>query len=250
MSELTEKEFLERYSPDRYPKPSLTVDIVIFTVKNDQLQVLLIERGGHPFKGHLALPGGFLNPHQDVSLLEAARRELKEETGVEAPYLEQLGAYGSRDRDPRDWVATVVYFALLPAHLIAPKAGSDAKVISWVAIKGEGVDKSLAFDHRDILRDAIRRLRAKLEYSPIAAYLLPEEFTLQELQHVYELIMEETFSKKAFRVQVEKADIVEEIPGKKKVGQNRPAQLYGLKPHKRMPLFFPRSIARVAREQQ
>lgn len=249
MNDLTEKEFLEQYSPDKYPKPALTVDIVIFTVRDNQLQVLLIERGGHPFKGRLAIPGGFLNPREDDSIVDAAKRELQEETGVDAPYLEQLGAYGNRRRDPRDWVATVVYFALLPAHKIEPKAGSDAKSVHWISIRGEAVDRPLAFDHAEILKDAIGRLRAKLEYSPIAAYLLPEAFTLQELQHTYELIMDENFSKKAFREQVKKAGIVEALPGKMRYGQNRPAQLYRLKPYERMPLFFPRSLVRAAREE-
>lgn len=162
MSEQTEKEFLEQYSADKYRKPSLTVDVVVFTVRDERLQVLLVERGGHPFRGCLALPGGFLDPEQDESLLQAALRELKEETGIEPPYLEQLGAYGSRDRDPRDWVATVVYFVLLSAQRIAPQAGSDASGLRWLPIEGEGIGRPMAFDHAEILRDAVVRLWASL----------------------------------------------------------------------------------------
>lgn len=182
---------------DNYRKPSLTVDILIFTIRENQLQVLLIERGGEPFKGSMAIPGGFLEPDEDYSLLEAARRELKEETGVDAPYLQQLGAYGNRDRDPRDWVATVAYFALLPAHLLKPEAGSDATRVSWVTVQGEGVDCALAFDHKDILGDAIKRLRASLEDFPIAAYPLADDLTLRDLNNMREVVVRETSAEKS-----------------------------------------------------
>lgn len=172
-----------------YRKPSLTVDILIFTIRDNHLQVLLIERGGEPFKGRMAIPGGFLDPDDDYSLLDAACRELKEETGVDVPYLQQLGAYGNRDRDPRDWIATVAYFALLPARLLKPEAGSDASRVSWVNVQGEGVDCALAFDHEEILRDAVKRLRTSLDDFPIAAYPLADNLTLRELKNVREIVL-------------------------------------------------------------
>jgi 8-oxo-dGTP diphosphatase len=242
----TEQEYLAGYDANAYPRPSLTVDVSIFTVLEDQLRVLLIERAQHPFQGQWALPGGFIQIAVDRSLLDAAKRELKEETGVEAPYLEQLATYGNADRDPRGWVATVVYFALLPAHLITLRAGSDACKARWIAVHGLGVQRPLAFDHQQILADAIRRLRAKLEYSPIAAFLLSSEFTLGELQKMHELILQVNLSKKAFRRQVALSGIVEKIPGKMRYGPNRPAQLYRLIPDAEHILFFPRRIPRPA----
>ena len=113
MMESSEAEFLQNYNSSRYEKPSFTVDLVIFTVRDEQLHVLLVKRAEHPFKGCWALPGGFLDPRRDDSVDACAARKLVEETGVSAPYLEQLKTYGSRNRDPRGWIATTIYFALM-----------------------------------------------------------------------------------------------------------------------------------------
>ncbi|MDS4030556.1 MAG: NUDIX domain-containing protein [Candidatus Contendobacter sp.] len=239
-----EAEFLRRYDTARYEKPSFTVDLVIFTVRNEHLHVLLVKRAEHPFKGCWALPGGFLDLRRDASVDACAARKLIQETGLRAPYLEQLKTYGSRDRDPRGWTATTVYFALMASesvHLL----GNQAEA-SWVGVRGDQVDFELGFDHARILADAVERLRSKLEYTHIAVHLLPEEFTLPELQRTYEIILQQPLDKSSFRRRVIQADMLEELTGKQRDGFGRPAQLYRFRDYDRR-TFFPRSISRHAR---
>ncbi len=204
-----------------YPHPAVTVDIVIFTVRNDALKVLLIKRAFEPFQGEWALPGGFVN--LDESLEEAARRELEEETGVSGVYLEQLYTFGQPDRDPRERVITVAHYALIPSDKLELRAATDAEGVSWY-----GIDElpELAFDHAKILRMAMQRLAAKLEYSTIAFQLMPESFTLTELQHVYELIGQEPIDKRNFRKRVLALGVIEETGEEKREGPHRPAKLY------------------------
>ena len=239
-----EAEFLRRYDASRYEKPSFTVDLVIFTVRDEHLHVLLVKRAEHPFKGCWALPGGFLDPRRDASVDACAARKLVEEAGVRAPYLEQLRTYGSRDRDPRDWTATTVYFALMASESVRLLGNQeDAR---WVRVRGDGVGFELGFDHARILADAVERLRSKLEYTHIAVHLLPEEFTLPELQRIYEIILQQPLDKSSFRRRVAQADMLEELPGKQRDGFGRPAQLYRFRDYDRQ-TFFPRSISRHAR---
>jgi len=204
-----------------YPHPAVTVDIVIFTVRNDALKVLLIKRAFEPFQGEWALPGGFVN--LDESLEEAARRELEEETGVSGVYLEQLYTFGQPDRDPRERVITVAHYALIPSDKLELRAATDAEGVSWY-----GIDElpELAFDHPKILQMAMQRLAAKLEYSTIAFQLMPESFTLTELQHVYELIGREPIDKRNFRKRVLALGVMEETGEEKREGPHRPAKLY------------------------
>ncbi|SEH08675.1 NUDIX hydrolase [Candidatus Venteria ishoeyi] len=225
-----------------YKKPTVMVDIVIFTIADDTLKVLLIKRGIPPFKGHYALPGGAVRVDTDMNLEAAAQRELEEETGVENNYLEQLYTYGGIDRDPRDWTVSVAYFALVAKQDVQLKAGTDAAEAHWHSIQGNRVELPLAFDHAPILQDAIERLRAKLDYTDIAVHLLPEEFTLSEFQRVYEIIMQEKLNKSSFRKRVSQAEIVQPIAGKMRTGSNRPAQLYRFTENKTDRMFFPRSI--------
>ena len=227
-----------------YENPAFTVDLVIFTVRDEHLHVLLVQRAEHPFKGCWALPGGFLDPRRDESVDACAARKLVEETGVCAPYLEQLKTYGSRDRDPRGWTATTVYFALMASESVRLRGNQeDAR---WVRVQGEEVGCALAFDHARILADAVERLRSKLEYTHIAVHLLPEEFTLPELQRIYEIILQQPLDKSSFRRRVAQADMLEELPGKQRDGFSRPAQLYRFRDYDRQ-TFFPRSISRHAR---
>jgi 8-oxo-dGTP diphosphatase len=171
----------------------VTVDIVIFTIRDSRLKVLLIKRGIVPFKDCMAIPGGFVL--EDESLDTAALRELKEETGVEDVFLEQLYSFGDPKRDPRGRVVTVAYYALIPAgHPI--KAGSDAASAAWY--DADDLPK-LAFDHRRIVDYAIERLRNKLEYTTAGFKMLPEQFTLSELQSVYEAILGKKLDKRNFR---------------------------------------------------
>jgi len=204
-----------------YPRPALTTDVVIFTLRENQLYVLLIQRAETPFAGMWALPGGFVK--MDESLEEAACREMEEETGLKDVYLEQLYTYGDPDRDPRGRVVTVTYFALIPADApIRTEGGSDARQACWYPIDQL---PDLAFDHKDIIRYAIRRLRYKLEYSAAGFELLPEQFTLTELQHTYEMILGEKLDKRNFRRRILEANIIEATPHKR-TGEGRPARLY------------------------
>jgi len=204
-----------------HPRPALTVNVVIFSLREAALQALLIRRGKPPFKGLWAIPGGFV--HMVESLEEAAGRELKEETGLEAAYLEQLYTYGDPDRDPRGRVVSVAYFALIPPGQTHRSAGgADAVEAAWHPV--DSLPK-LAFDHDEILDYALRRLRYKLEYSAVGFELLPDEFTLTEIQQTYEIILGEMIDKRNFRRRILTAGIIEETPHQK-TGEGRPARLY------------------------
>ncbi|MFO1372730.1 MAG: NUDIX domain-containing protein [Candidatus Competibacteraceae bacterium] len=225
-------------------RPWFSVDLVIFTVRNERLQVLLVKRAEQPFKGRWALPGGYLDLQRDDSIDACAVRKLIEKTGIHAPYLEQLRTYGSCDRDPRGWTATTVYFALMASD--STRLGGSQETVRWTSVQSDGVNSELAFDHAYVLADAVGRLRSKLEYTHIAVHLLPEEFTLPELQRIYEVILQQALDKSSFRRRVAQADMLEEIPGRQRDGSGRPAQLYRFRDYDRR-TFFPRSISRYAR---
>ena len=204
-----------------YPRPAVTVDIIIFTLRDSKLQVLLVQRGHPPYENAWALPGGFVQMRE--SLEEAAARELEEETGVRQAYLEQLYTYGDPDRDPRGRVITVAYFALLSGDApIRREGGSDARQAALFPIEAL---PELAFDHGEIISYAIRRLRYKLEYSAVGFELLPEEFTLTEIQHTYEKILGEKLDKRNFRRRILQAGVIEETD-RHRAGEGRPARLY------------------------
>ena len=204
-----------------HPRPAVTVDIVIFSLREGSLQVLLIQRGEPPFQHKWALPGGFVKITE--SLEEAAARELEEETGILDVYLEQLYTYGESDRDPRERVITVAYYALIPAdRKIRYEGGSDASQAAWFPIISL---PELAFDHSKIVEYALRRLRYKLEYSAVGFELLPESFTLSELQTTYEIILDEKLDKRNFRRRIIEANVIEPTP-KMRSGEGRPARLY------------------------
>ena len=176
------------YDPGDYPPFAVTVDIAIFTIRDDALQVLLIERGKEPFLGALALPGGFVQPDED--LVQAAARELAEETGLRAGswHLEQLGSYGVPGRDPRMRVVTVAYWAIC-AELPGLRGGGDAVRTTLTPVQEiERGSVRLAFDHERIVREAVERARSKLEYTTLAAKFCPPEFTISQLRRVYETV--------------------------------------------------------------
>lgn len=212
----------QAYDASAYDRPSVTVDIVIFTLREGKLQVLLVQRKHWPYQSMWAIPGGFV--HMDESLETAARRELAEETGVDDPdiYLEQLYTFGDPGRDPRTRVITVAYFALVAANLLHIRASSDAAAADWWPAYAL---PPLAFDHTTILQYAIRRLRYKLEYTALAFQLMPETFTLTELQDAYEHILNERLDKRNFRRKMLAADILSETPFVRS-GDHRPARLY------------------------
>jgi len=226
-----------------FPRPLTTVDIVIFGVINECLCVLLVRRPnieGEPFPGMWALPGGFVDVERDDSLQGCAQRKLMEKTGVSSPYLEQLGSWGSATRDPRGWSATHVYFALIPAQNVRIEKGGNAADVRWLAIDEARACAALAFDHAEIMQAAIARLRNKVEYTSLPAYLLPDEFTLSELQHVYEIVLGRRIEKSAFRTRILTSELVEPSNAIRE-GSNRPAQLYRLKDRGEL-VFFPRTF--------
>jgi len=204
-----------------YHRPAVTVDITIFTVRNDELNILLIKRAEPPFQGEWAIPGGFVMEDEDLEV--AAARELVEETGVSGVYLEQLFTFGAPGRDPRGHTVTVAYSALIPSDNLELTASTDAEGVAWFAI-----DKlpELAFDHDDILEVAHDRLVAKLEYSTIVFQLMPEAFTLTELQHVYEIIERKEIDKRNFRKRILALGVIEATGEEKREGPHRPAKLY------------------------
>jgi len=205
--------------PRRFPRPSVTVDVVIFTLRDDDLQVLLVKRKSAPYAGRWAIPGGFVRI--DEPLEEAARRELSEETGVRDVYMEQLYTFGDPKRDPRERVITVAYFALVPAPL-AVRAGGDASDACWWSMYDL---PPLAFDHAHILEYALTRLRYKLEYTAVGFQLLPDTFTLSELQKAYEVVLGAALDKRNFRRKILEAQVIEET-GEFRTGEGRPAMLY------------------------
>jgi 8-oxo-dGTP diphosphatase len=196
------------------------VDVVIFTLRQDDLQVLLVQRKHPPFEGRWAIPGGFVD--EGESLEAAARRELEEETGVQNVYLEQLYTFGEPRRDPRGRVITVTYLALVPAPL-AVQAGSDASQARWWSVYH--LPGRIAFDHDEILKYALQRLRYKLEYTAAGFQLLPPTFTLTELQKAYETILGEPLDKRNFRRRILEAAVLEEA-GVISESRGRPAKLY------------------------
>jgi 8-oxo-dGTP diphosphatase len=199
----------------------VTVDLVIFALRERELQVLLVRRGIAPFEGHWALPGGFIRDGE--SLDEAARRELREETGVSDVYLEQLYTFGEPGRDPRGRVVTTAYYALLTGDHAPLMPGSDAAAARWWPARAR---PQLAFDHDLIVDYALERLKNKLEYTTVGFQLLPKKFTLTQLQRVYETILGRELDKRNFRRKVALLGILKPLDEWVREGPSRPAQLY------------------------
>lgn len=204
-----------------YPRAALTVDCVVFGLDDEELKVMLIQRGQEPFEGKWALPGGFV--HVDETLEEAARRELEEETGLHKVYLEQLYTFGAVDRDPRERVVSVAYYALVKMSDHKVQAATDARDAAWFGVHDVA---SLAFDHAEILQMALERLRGKLRYQPIGFELLPKKFTLSQLQHLYELVLERELDKRNFRKKVLAMDLLIETDEVEQDVAHRAARLY------------------------
>jgi len=204
-------------------RPAVAVDVVILTVREHRLEVLLIKREHWPYEGMWAIPGCFVGP--DESLEDAARRKLEEETSARDVYLEQLYTFGDPKRDPRTRVITVVYYALLRPDQLRLPGGADMVRLFEMYRRPE-----LAFDHAAILEYTLQRLRGKLEYTTIGFQLLAHEFTLSELQDVYEAILNRPLDKRNFRKKLLLTRIVEPTPHVRMGGQHRPAQLYRFNP--------------------
>lgn len=205
----------------KYPRAALTVDCVVFGLDVDELKVLLVQRDLEPFAGRWALPGGFV--HQGESVDEAAKRELREETGVEQVFLEQLYTFGAVDRDPREQVISVAYYALVNLSEHQIKADTDARNAAWFSIYDI---PDLAFDHVEILEMAHQRLRGKIRYQPVGFELLPPKFTLTQLQRLYEKILDTKLDKRNFRKKIMKMNILEGLDEVETDVAHRAAQLY------------------------
>lgn len=240
--EMTQKdaEFLKTYDAERYKHPSVTVDMLIFTIgSNGKLRLLLIKRKYPPFEGCWAVPGGFLEVEEDNSLDEAAARELKEETGIEGIYMEQLYTFGNKGRDPRTRVISVAYIAMIPEGMVSPKAGDDAAEAEWFEVC-LGKDKKpvfsqnirLAFDHEDIVATALDRMQGKISYTPIAFEFLSDKnrFTIQQLQKVHEAILNKSLDaanfRRSFFANYVNRDMAKETGEKNKDGRHRPSMYY------------------------
>lgn len=233
-----------KHGAPRFAPPFTTVDVVVFTVLDGALQVLLVQRpqtADEPFPGRWALPGGYVDVDADTDLLACARRKLKEKTKVASPYLEQLGSWGNRQRDPRGWSATHVYFALVPASGLQPARGTNVQDVAWVDADAAVAQGGLAFDHDLILRAAVERLRSKVEYTSLPAYLLPEPFTLPQLQRVYEIVLGRPVDKSGFRTRTLAADFLDEV-GTTEGESSRSATAYRLRDRERL-IIFPRTFS-------
>jgi 8-oxo-dGTP diphosphatase len=204
-----------------YPRPAVTVDCVVFGLDEQDLKVLLIQRGEEPFAGAWALPGGFI--HMDEDLDDGARRELQEETGVTRVFLEQLYTFGTPGRDPRGRVVTVAYYALVNLRDHGIRAASDARNAAWFAISDL---PHLAFDHDRIVETALARLKGKVRYQPIGFELLPPRFTLTELQRLYEKILDTPLDKRNFRKKVLSTGLLVETDEIQQDVAHRAARLY------------------------
>jgi 8-oxo-dGTP diphosphatase len=205
----------------QYPRAALTVDCVVFGFDEGKLKVLLIQRGLPPFKDRWALPGGFVRV--DETLDAAARRELAEEAGLKEVFLEQLYTFGELNRDPRERVVSLAYYALVKLTAHQTEAATDAADARWFPVKD--VPK-LAFDHADILAIALERLKAKVRYRPIGFELLPPKFTLSQLQHLYEAVLETGLDKRNFRKKVLSFGLLVALKETQMAGRHRPAQLF------------------------
>ncbi len=204
-----------------HPRPALTVDAVVFGLDDEDLEVLLIRRDLEPFQGKWALPGGFVRVEE--TLEEAVRRELQEETGIGEVFLEQLYTFGAVDRDPRERVVTVAYYALVKLSDHRIKAATDARDAAWFNVS-EAVN--LAFDHDLILATALERLKGKVRYQPIGFELLPPQFTLTQLQRLYETILEQRLDKRNFRKKILGMNFLVALDEVQKDVAHRAARLY------------------------
>jgi 8-oxo-dGTP diphosphatase len=198
-----------------------SVDVVLLTIADGTLKVALLERDHEPFAGTLALPGGFIHPDEDHDTHGSAVRMLRDKTGIVSPYLEQLGTFSGRARDPRGWSLAVAYYALVPPAVIATSA---------VTLEPASDAKGLPFDHSQIVAAALDRVQSKSSYSSLPVYLCGDAFTLPELQAVYEVVLGEPINKVSFRRKMDELALLEPIEGAlQSGGAHRPAQLYRLR---------------------
>jgi 8-oxo-dGTP diphosphatase len=228
-----EAAFLETYNPNEFDRPSLAVDITLLTVRERQLEVLVIKRTEHPAKGLWSLPGGFVGITE--TLEAAAQRILKAKAHLEHPYLEQLFTFGKPNRDPRMRIISVAHYALVPPHQLQALEDEQVRLAqvqieySQTEVRLEKAKITLAFDHLEMIQMTVQRLRGKLDYSPVGYALLPKKFTLRELQDVHETILGRSLNKDAFRRRMLETGELE-ATGERETGTGfRPAEFYKVK---------------------
>lgn len=203
-----------------YPQALVMVDTALFTIRDERLCLLLARRREPPFEGLLALPGGFVHIQEDADTEMAARRVIRNKIGFDAPYLEQLFTFSGAARDPRGWSVSVAYYALTPWALLESHPTVEIFPVEELP--------ALPFDHGQIVAKAVERLRGKATYSSLPAFLLPSEFTMNDLHGIYQQTIGARLDKASFRHKILEQDIIEEIPGRFRTGAHRPAQLYCL----------------------
>jgi len=208
----------------------VTVDVVLFTLHEEALHVVLLRRERDPYQGQLALPGGYVHTEEDNDSLAAARRVLKDKTGLISPYLEQLYTFSSGARDPRGWSVSITYYALVNVEVLTAQGDSR-----FVLLPADDLPQ-LPFDHNRIIAFAVERLRGKSTYSALPCHLLPGTFTLTELQQTYERVLGHKLDKSAFRRKIKELDFLETVTGVR-TGVHRPAQLYRIRPTRNLVLF-------------
>jgi 8-oxo-dGTP diphosphatase len=213
---------MKTHEPSKKHKfTAVATDVVIFTVREQKLQVLLIKMKKSPYQNHFAMPGGMIRVDETVD--EGAKRILKEKVNIENVYLEQLYTFGEVGRDPFGRVVSVAYFALIPSDNLVLKTTSEYADIGWFPIADL---PPLAYDHNKIVRTAVKRLQNKLSYSNIVYSLLPDEFTLGEIQNTYEIILGTKLDKRNFRKKLFSLNLVKSLGRQKRGMANRPATLY------------------------
>ena len=225
---LSEQDYLAQYDASRYASPIVTVDSVLFSLWQEQLCVLLVKRANYPQKGWWGLPGGFVDMQQDDSVRATALRKLREKTGVDPAWLEQLETFSGAKRDPRGWSLTSAWYALIAAEECKAMS-SDVSDACWQPLDGLAQRTDIAFDHQHIIAQALQRLRQKTLYSFLPVHCLPAEFTLTQLQQVTEIILGRSVQRKSLIRRFEAAEMFEET-GKSVATGARRAKLYRLKP--------------------
>lgn len=203
-----------------YPQPLVMVDTALFTIRDERLCLILTRRKEPPFEGLLALPGGFVHAQEDADTEAAARRVIRGKIGFDAPYLEQLFTFSGAARDPRGWSVSVVYYALIPWASLEGNPSAEIFPVDGLP--------PLPFDHGQVVAKAVERLRGKATYSSLPAFLLPAEFTMNDLHRIYEQTIGARLDKASFRHKILELDIIEEMPNRFRTGAHRPAQLYRL----------------------
>jgi 8-oxo-dGTP diphosphatase len=232
-AEQSEEAFLSGYDPSAFERPSVAVDVVLLCADSGALLTLVLPRATHPHRGRWALPGGFVR--MDESLDAAARRVLVEKAGLSGVFLEQLYTFGAVERDPRTRVVSVAYYALVHHERFTGLQDRVARVdVPWEGETGGAVDLraedgsplALAFDHADIVGTAVKRIRGKLGYTPIGYQLLPERFTLRDLQTVHETVLGRPLNKDSFRRRMLASGELEATGERQTDVDHRPAELY------------------------